>query len=508
MKMRIKVQGRVAAAVLGSVGSVTLGGVHALARQEPPLPVAAPATPSTPPGPFLVKPYLQLGDAPTATATEVISLLWHTEDTDGVWRVEIKPQGGSAWTQAEAPTAQRISVGGVAPHRVWTARMAGLAPGKPFTYRVLQNNKLVFQSGVQAARRGDKQNDYRFVVFGDCAAGTKNQRKVAYQAYLQKPDFVFVTGDIVYSRGRVSEYREKFFPVYNAEVASPETGAPLIRSTLMLAAPGNHDIGTRDLAQFPDSLAYFFYWSQPLNGFMPSLFTPTGTVPDKTDFPNFASLSGPEENRKAFLDSSGKTYPRMANFSYDWGGAHWTVIDANTYVNWNEPELRKWVADDLAKAKNAKWRFVGFHHPGFNSSEKHFEQQHMRLLAPLFEAGKVDIVFNGHVHNYQRSFPLRFAPAPAQTAKGKITGEWTLDKTFDGVNRTKPSGVIYLVTGAGGAGLYNGEQQTQPETWQGFTDKFLSQSHSLTVVDVKGNTLLVRQVDENGQTIDTFTVTK
>ena len=35
-----------------------------------------------------------------------------------------------------------------------------------------------------------------------------------------------VTGDIVYSRGRISEYATRFFPVYNADDASPGRGAP------------------------------------------------------------------------------------------------------------------------------------------------------------------------------------------------------------------------------------------------------------------------------------------
>ena len=77
---------------------------------------------------------------------------------------------------------------------------------------------------------------------------------------------MLITGDIVYDRGRISEYREKFRPVYNAEEASPAHGAPLLRSTLFLAAPGNHDIGTRDLGEYPDGLAYFLFWAQPLNG--------------------------------------------------------------------------------------------------------------------------------------------------------------------------------------------------------------------------------------------------
>jgi hypothetical protein len=68
---------------------------------------------------------------------------------------------------------------------------------------------------------------------------------------------VLITGGIVYARGRISEYREKFWPIYNAEEASPSRGAPLLRSTLFLAAPGNDDIGTRDLDTYPDGLAYF-----------------------------------------------------------------------------------------------------------------------------------------------------------------------------------------------------------------------------------------------------------
>ena len=48
-------------------------------------------------------------------------------------------------------------------------------------------------------------------------------------------DIVFLTGDIVYTRGRISEYRPKHFGVYNTE----ET--PLLRQTLFIGAPGNHD---------------------------------------------------------------------------------------------------------------------------------------------------------------------------------------------------------------------------------------------------------------------------
>jgi hypothetical protein len=171
------------------------------------------------------------------------------------------------------------------------------------------------------------------------------------------------------------------------------------------------------------------------------------------------------------------------------------------------------VAKDLAAAKGATWRFVCFHHPGFNSANHHFSQQQMRLMADVFEAGKVDVVFSGHVHNYQRTFPLRFAadrgPDGKMAREGDlVSGKWTLDKTFDGKADTTPEGVIYLVTGAGGAGLYDPEQQDKPQTWQGFTDKFISKIHSITVADVEGKTLTIRQVSADGEEVDRFVVTK
>ncbi len=231
-------------------------------------------------------------------------------------------------------------------------------------------------------------------------------------------------------------------------------------------------------------------------------------------------MIGPEANKKAFLDAAGKAFPRMANFSFDYGDVHWTVIDSNATVDWTNRELREWVERDLAAARGATWRFVSFHHPGFNSSKTHFDEQYMRILASIFEDGKVDVVFSGHVHNYQRSFPLRFAPAKehnASPAIGKdgqrpkqrhVDGKWTLDKTFNGQTDTTPEGVIYLVTGAGGQHLYNPEQQDDPASWQEFTYKHVSKVFSLTVVDVDGPTLTIRQMTPDGEEVDHFVVTK
>jgi hypothetical protein len=462
---------------------------------------SAPSAPvDEPSSPFLVKPYLQWGESPIASRIGSIEVVWQDTDIESRWTLEHRTSINRPWQQADSPSMRRIAVPGIPPHRLYRARLRGLEPGGKFSYRVGKGEEIVFAAVGVAPKTGDAP--FRFVVFGDCGVNSPEQKGVAYQAYLALPDFVLLTGDLVYDRGRISEYRDKFWPIYNADEASPSLGAPLLRSTLFLAAPGNHDIGDRDVGKYPDGLAYFLYWSQPLNG--PPGADGSASVPH---------LTGPESNQRAFREAAGPAYPRMASFSFDYGNAHWTVLDANPYVNWTDHELRSWVEADLSAASGATWRFVAFHQPGFNSARKHFDEQYMRLLADVFEAGKVDVVFSGHVHNYQRSYPLRFIAEKRPGTKPRqqteqVVGRWTLDRTFDGISSRRPDGLIYLISGAGGATLYNPEQQDDPSTWQEFTHKFISRIHSLTLADVEGRSLTIRQISFQGKELDRFVITK
>ncbi len=435
---------------------------------------------------FWSNPICQLGDASSTKVGRDLALLWHADDAPNIWAVEYQTTAEAAWKLAPPPAVHRIAPVGIAPHRLFRVALTDLQPGKEFHYRVRKSGEIVFVATAHAPKSAGQP--YRFVSFGDCGAGTAQQKLVAYQTFLAQPDFVMITGDIVYSRGRISEYHKNFWPAYNADIASPVLGAPLLRSTLFVAAPGNHDIDTRDLGKYPDALAYFLYWDQPRNG-------PLSTAAN----PLAPRLIGPAANQEAFLAAAGDAYPRMANFSFDYGNAHWTVLDSNRYVDWRNPELYAWVQRDLAAAQDRTWRFVAFHHPGFNSSKAHFEDQQMRLLAEVFEAGRVDVVFSGHVHNYQRTYPLQFTARKNQDGKpvrdfNKVPGRWTVDKAFDGRSQTRPRGVIYLVTGAGGNTLYNPEQQDNPGSWQSFTCRFISKVHTLTIADVNETTLTVRQV--------------
>ena len=449
---------------------------------------------------FIVKPYLQIGYEGNPNK---LSLLWHTTDTTNTWSVEVKIK--DQWIKSSKLYFNRVNVKNYTPFVVYHAALENLQNGIVFNYRVVKNKAVVFESIGYAPK--SKSQNYKFVVIGDIGALTKNQKKLATIMYDLNPDFIAVPGDIVYNSGLIKDYTTKFWPIYNAD-KNDSSGSPLMRKIPFFASVGNHDANDRDMDKTPDALSYYYFWEQPLNG--PNMKEGSAVVP---------ILKGNEANRNAFYEAANKAYPKMTNFSYDYGNAHWTVIDADYYVDWSNQDLQEWVKQDLKKSATAMWHFVMFHQPGFNSSKVHFEEQHMRLLAPIFEEGKVDVVFNGHVHNYQRSYPLTFIPDTSNKAnlaengikKRKsqlLNGEWTLDKKFDGSNNTKPKGVIYIVTGAGGQDLYNPEQTNLPSSWQTFTDKFFSTDHSLSFIEIEKNKFIFKQVSTNGKTVDAFTIVK
>lgn len=449
---------------------------------------------------FQVKPYLQIGKRPSP---ESLQLLWQTTDANSSWEAEYKNIGSSDWIKAENQTSKKIAISGIEPFWLYSTSFTALRPGTLFMYRVLRNGSIVFTAEAKAMKAPEQA--YRVAITGDIAAGTKQAGRIANEIYNSNPDMIAIAGDIVYSQGLISEYKTKYWPVYNRDLAD-STGAPLLRSIPLVAAVGNHDALTRDLDRFPGALAYYHFWEQPLNG-------PVGKEGDAL----VPLLKASDANRKAFMEGAGEKYPRMTNFSFDYGNTHWTVLDSNPYVEWNDSLLKSWVSKDLETAKSATWRFVLFHHPGFNSSRAHYEQQQMRLLSVIFEKGNVDIVFAGHVHNYQRSYPMTFVPdgmgvllsGTDNTKRGRVVnGRWILDKSFNGKRKTKPKGVIYIVTGAGGQGLYNPEQTKDKDSWQRFTKRFESRVHTFTVIDVNGKTLTLRQVDINGKGVDKIKITK
>src|SRR5437763_17165694 len=74
-------------------------------------------------GPFLATPYLQLGEAP---APDELTLLWHADDVDAEWSVEVQSPVDAPWRPAGTPSHRRIIFDDVEKHRVYRAVLPGL----------------------------------------------------------------------------------------------------------------------------------------------------------------------------------------------------------------------------------------------------------------------------------------------------------------------------------------------------------------------------------------------
>ncbi|MBM3462311.1 MAG: hypothetical protein FJX76_09440 [Armatimonadetes bacterium] len=434
---------------------------------------------------FLVAPYVQLGNRPDFS--DAMTLMWHAPDRDAAWAVEVKRPDG--WQKMAPPRGSRLHYPDRDAFRIYTAQLRGYPPGSRFAYRVKRDNTVVFQASGQS-RKGPGAPT-RIAVMGDTGTGTPGQAAVAYRINEFQPDYAVILGDIAYSRGTVKNYYDWFYPPYNANKASMKDGGPLMRALPFVGVAGNHDISISwksitDLDKIPDALAYFFFWDQPLNG-------PLGVVGPFTP-----KLAGSDAAKKRFLAAAGKRFPRMANFSFDYGNVHWLVLDSNPHVDWRDAKLRAWVAADLDAVPKGVWRMVAYHHAAFHSSSHHADALQMRALARLFEQKHVDVVFAGHVHEYERPHPIRYG------AEGTIT----VDRSYDGVKDTTPNGVLYVTSGIGGqrgASEYLGGVAYRPKV---YTNVYDTSQASYTAVEVNGARMELRQIGADGKIVDRFALTR
>ena len=93
--------------------------------------------------PFVVEPYLQMGDAPKLSSSDSMVILWHTLDVDQSWDVQVKKPADKKWSGPIAAVFTRVAVRGIEPHRVFRAQLKDLKRGEEFDYRVLQNGEQV-----------------------------------------------------------------------------------------------------------------------------------------------------------------------------------------------------------------------------------------------------------------------------------------------------------------------------------------------------------------------------
>jgi len=489
-----------------------------------PLPGAAPVV--------VVQPYVQPGDGRVLTGTDVKVVSWLTDQQPGEFIVEFQTPGGLMRTakparltldfaalppppktdsvkdkaaKAKGDEAQKEARPALPPEKdqhyfKYTAHLDGLPFNADVRYRVKLGERVLREATFRTRATADKSA--RCVLVGDMAQGLDNQNAVAYQISKQQPEFLVALGDIVYPTGRVNQYMHHFWGTYNnVTEAGPKTGAALMASVPFYAVLGNHDVGAK-LPAVPDALAAYYFFCAPQGG--PGLG------------PWVTQLGADETVAAKFRAQAADSYPNLDAYSFDSGPAHFLVLNDNKGMDIQAPAFRKWLTEDL-KTTSAKWKFVCYHIPGFHSSFNHYTEQQIRPLQPLFEECGVDIAFAGHVHNYQRTVPLKFVPDSTKKKKAAaVDGQFTLDTAFDGVNNTKAAGVIHIVAGGGGASLYGpGLDETGPvlkkkygANYADFTAKMVADQHSFVVLDLAPDRLRLRAISAKGEELDSITLTK
>ncbi len=183
--------------------------------------------------------------------------------------------------------------------------------------------------------------------------------------------------------------------------------------------------------------------------------------------PLFAAIGNHEENSPLYFDA----FHLPGNeqwYSFDYGNAHFVALRLDGYADYTPGSTQyAWLENDLANTDKL-WKIV-FLHPPLYSSGRHGGNETVRsALAPLFADYGVDLVFSGHDHDYERS----------------IVGD-----------------VVYIVTGGGGAPLY------EQETDNPYSVYFASVHHCVSV-SIDGHTLTGIGVKPDGRQFDPFTLRK
>lgn len=194
--------------------------------------------------------------------------------------------------------------------------------------------------------------------------------------------------------------------------------------------------------------------------------------------PWFATMGNHDSPNDGYFRFFSYPQPRYW-YSFNYGCAHFIVLNSN-FDYTEDSEQWRWLESDLARFRDAQWKFVFFHHPPYCSNCCEIEST--RVLCRLFEEHRVDIVYNAHATLYERFHPIR-------------------DGVYDAQN-----GVIYIVAGGGG---YNMAMATSlPWDHVHPMSATLSSVNHFVLTSVAPHECLVRAIDNSNHVIDRFLLTK
>jgi len=285
--------------------------------------------------------------------------------------------------------------------------LTGLTPSTLYHYRVISSDTTADYTFTTAVLPDEP---FVFVAYGDTRTNHTAHVSVIQRMLEHKPRFVINTGDLVESS------TESNWDSYFADICKTTT---LGQTTPIYSALGNHE---------GNSPLYYEYLYLPHNN------------PANTE----------------------------AYYSFDYGSVHFICLDTEIPYNVGSQQYA-WLVSDLQSAAQAKFKFVFLHRPPYSSSQHGSDLNVRNTLSSVFESGKVDIVFCGHDHVYERT--------------------------------QKINSVTYIVTGGGGAPLY-GFNATN--SWTAYKES----AYHFCKVLVDSNTCRMWMIRQDGAVKDSFTITK
>jgi hypothetical protein len=301
------------------------------------------------------------------------------------------------------------AVDDAAPVTRHVVRLDGLTPGSLYRYRVFSGGVALGEEATFLVPRGPGQTRFSFGVIGD-TDGDVVPASLADRLLERGADFAIHTGDVVYPAGAESDYDPRFFGPF----------APWLRHRPILPTLGNHDVATDRGAPYLQNFVL------PAN------------------------------------DATGDS--RFHAFRH--GNALFVCLDVESSAFGVGSPQYGWLVRTL-RDTDAAWKFVYLHEPPYSSRRPN---RIVRLiLSPLFERYGVDVVFSGHEHVYERTFPIRdFVP--------------------DG------PGVVYVVEGGGGAPLHPFQRQSY--------SAFATSRYGFVLGEIDGDTLVLTASEPSGVPFD------
>ncbi len=300
-----------------------------------------------------------------------------------------------------------------------------LLPETRYVYRVSTTSKtgqVLTSDWFQFMTAVREESAFSFAVIGDTQRNPKVTAKISKLMYDRRPNFVIHCGDVV-------------------------DNGPVKRE-----------------------------WVQELFGPCKELFARSAVFP---------TIGNHEKNHAHYYKYFSLPAPEYY-YSYKYGNAEYFVIDTNKSVK-ADSEQYKWLDKALANS-TATWKFAYHHHPCWSSDNNDYGDTakgvrrmgdlNARSLTPLYEKYKVDIVLNGHIHLYERTWPL----------------------VGDKVERK--NGVVYITSGGGGGPL---EDFDPLPNW--FKAQLRVDFHCC-YVNIHRNKLEFKAFDQNGNLFDQFEIEK